>query len=177
MMNHFALFDLPVSPNLDLDELQSRYRRLQQALHPDRFANAGERDKLLAMQKTSQLNDAYQTLKQPLSRAEYLLQLQGVDLQHEQQTIKDTEFLMAQMEWRERLETLSSADDPWQAISAAHNDLKQETQALQQAVDSALEDTSQADLEAVAEDIRKLKFLHKLAREIDAIEEQLLDDV
>ncbi|HET8817158.1 MAG TPA: Fe-S protein assembly co-chaperone HscB, partial [Pseudidiomarina sp.] len=103
-MNHFELFGLPAAFAIDAAELQQRYRKLQQTLHPDRFANASQRDKLLAVQRTSQLNDAYQTLRRPLSRAEYMLELRGIDLQHEQQTLQDPEFLMAQMEWRERLE-------------------------------------------------------------------------
>jgi len=167
IMNYFELFDLAPTYQLDRDELQRRYRQLQQTLHPDRFARAGEREKLRALQKTSQLNDAYQTLRKPLTRAEYLLSLAGIDLRHEQQTIRDPEFLMAQMAWRERLEELAALTD----IEAARSDLQNETQALEQQLEQQL---TAADHEPAANTVRKLKFMHKLAAEIDQIEEQHL---
>src|SRR5690606_10366897 len=130
-MNHFELFDIPAQYELDTSELQRRYRQLQQTLHPDRFASAGEREKLRAVQKTSQLNDAYQTLKTPLTRAEYLLTLRGVDIRHEQQTIRDPEFLMAQMEWRERLEDVEGNADVLAEVDRARHDLSAEITELE----------------------------------------------
>ncbi|MBY6063787.1 co-chaperone HscB [Pseudidiomarina sediminum] len=168
-MNHFELFGLAEAYSIDLAELQQRYRKLQQALHPDRFANASERDKLLAVQRTSQLNDAYQTLRNPLTRAEYILSLRGVDMQHEQKTLQDPEFLMAQMEWRERLETL--AGDDFAAMDAAYKELDEQTQALQQALESDLQ--AGAD-EPAADTVRKLKFMQKLRRELEEIEDNAL---
>lgn len=166
-MNHFELFDIKPDYALDLADLQQRYRKLQQAMHPDRFANASARDKLLAVQRTSQLNDAYHTLREPLSRAEYILSLRGVDMQHEQKTLQDPEFLMAQMEWRERVEELSPGD--FAAIDAAFRDLEGETKLLQDRLEQQL---LADENEAAAETIRKLKFMHKLGRELEAIEDQ-----
>lgn len=159
-MNHFELFGLSAAFAIDAADLQQRYRTLQQTLHPDRFANASQRDKLLAVQRTAQLNDAYQTLRRPLSRAEYMLELRGVDLQHEQQTLQDPEFLMAQMEWRERLEDLSTAAD----VAVAQTELDAEIKQLQTELESLLESD---DNDAAANVVRKLKFMHKLDREID----------
>lgn len=173
-MNHFELFDLPVSTHIDNADLQQRYRRLQQALHPDRHAAGSERDKLLALQKTSQVNDAYQTLKQPLSRAEYILQLRGIDFQHEQKTLQDPEFLMAQMAWRERIESLQANAD-MDAVAAAMNELQQQTQQLQQTLEQQIDAHSEATDEAAANSVRKLKFMHKLDAELVAIEDKLLD--
>lgn len=169
MMNHFELFGLAETYNVDLAELQQRYRKLQQALHPDRFASASERDKLLAVQRTAQLNDAYQSLRNPIARAEYLLSLRGVDMQHEQKTLQDPEFLMAQMEWRERLETLSG--DDFVAMDAAYQELAAQTQELQQALE---EDLSAAANESAAETVRKLKFMAKLRQELEEIEDNAL---
>lgn len=160
-MNHFELFGLPAAFAIDAAELQQRYRKLQQTLHPDRFANASQRDKLLAVQRTSQLNDAYQTLRRPLSRAEYMLELRGIDLQHEQQTLQDPEFLMAQMEWRERLEDLNSAAD----VLSAQTELDGEIKQLQTELESLIESE---DNDAAANVVRKLKFMHKLDYELDA---------
>ncbi|MRJ42587.1 MULTISPECIES: co-chaperone HscB [Idiomarinaceae] len=159
-MNHFELFDLPAAFNLDAADLQQRYRKLQQTLHPDRFANGSQRDKLLAVQRTAQLNDAYQTLRNPLLRAEYILQLRGLDLAHEQTTLQDPEFLMAQMEWRERIAELND----WEEIDAALRDLAVESRDLQ----SELEQQINAEQnEAAANSIRKLKFMLKLEHELE----------
>lgn len=167
-MNHFELFDLPAAFDIDAADLQQRYRKLQQQLHPDRFARGSERDKLLAVQRSAQLNDAYQTLKTPLNRAEYILQLRGIDLQHEQQTIRDPDFLMAQMEWRERIEELQQAADNFTAIDSAYRDLEAQTHELQH----ELEQHIAADAnEAAAIAVRKLKFMHKLRSEIERVED------
>ncbi|CAB0151133.1 Co-chaperone protein HscB [Pseudidiomarina piscicola] len=165
-MNHFELFAIEPEYAVDLADLQVRYRKLQQAMHPDRFANASERDKLLAVQRTSQLNDAYHTLRDPLGRAEYILGLRGVDMQHEQKTLQDPEFLMAQMEWRERVEELNAGD--FTAIDQAYSDLERETKVLQEQLEQQI---AEADNDEAANSIRKLKFMHKLGRELEALED------
>lgn len=166
-MNHFELFDLPAAFQLDAAELQQRYRKLQQTMHPDRFANGSERDKLRAVQRTAQLNDAYQTLRSPLTRAEYLLELRGIDLAHEQSTLKDPEFLMAQMEWRERIEEI----DEWESLDAAYKDLQEQMRDLQSELERLLADDANDD---AGNCVRKLKFMHKLHHELERIEEKIL---
>jgi Fe-S protein assembly co-chaperone HscB len=165
-MNHFELFDMPAAFNLDAAELQQRYRKLQQTLHPDRFANGSERDKLMAVQRTAQLNDAYQTLRSPLSRAEYLLELRGLELAHEQTTLQDPEFLMAQMEWRERIAEV----DDWESLDAAYKDLQEQMRDLQSELEQQLNGD---DNENAANSVRKLKFMHKLHHELEQIEERI----
>ena len=165
-MNHFELFDLPAAFHIDAAELQQRYRKLQQTMHPDRFANGSERDKLMAVQRSAQLNDAYQTLRAPLSRAEYLLELRGIELAHEQTTLHDPEFLMAQMEWRERIAEV----DDWESLDAAFKDLQEQMRDLQSELERLLADNANDD---AANTVRKLKFMHKLHHELERIEEQI----
>ncbi len=62
---HFALFELKPSFRLDLDQLATRYRELARGVHPDRFADASEREQRLALEQSASLNEAYQTLKKP----------------------------------------------------------------------------------------------------------------
>lgn len=190
-MNHFEMFNLPAQFALDSADLQRRYRQLQQTLHPDRFANASERDRLLAVQRSAQLNDAYTTLREPLARAEYLLQLQGIDLAHEQTTLRDPEFLMAQMEWRERLAEIEEElargrqlreDSRGRqlspkgltacplALEQAQRDLEVEARQLFEQLQQALE---AQQYEPAAMLIRKLKFMAKLRTELDGLEDQL----
>ncbi|MCG6368628.1 co-chaperone HscB, partial [Vibrio fluvialis] len=115
-MNHFELFGLPSQFKLDGSLLSSQFRELQKRFHPDNFATGSERDRLMAVQKAAQINDAYQVLKNPISRAEYILAEQGVEIRGEQQTMQDPMFLMEQMELREELEEIADKSDPESAL-------------------------------------------------------------
>lgn len=167
-MNYFELFDFPVSFDLDTGELSRRYRLLQQQFHPDRFASSGEREKLNSLQKTSQINDGFQTLKLPLSRAEHLLSLRGVELAHEQRTLRDPEFLMKQMELREALEAIETPD----AVLDMDVQLQAEIKALMDVLRSEI---AANEDESAADTVRKLKFMHKLRDELERIEDALMD--
>jgi molecular chaperone HscB len=103
--NFFDLLQLPKAFVIDLKKLDQNYQSIQKEIHPDRFASLGDDTKLESIKKTAQVNDAYQTLKSPIRRAEYLLQLHGVNIHDEKYTAVPQDFLMQQMEWREELET------------------------------------------------------------------------
>jgi len=96
--NYFELFDLEVGFRLDPDRLTASYRKLQQVVHPDRHVNATGQERRVAMQHTTRVNEAFETLRHPLSRAIYLLSLQGLDIQSDHDTRMDPTFLMEQME-------------------------------------------------------------------------------
>lgn len=101
--DYFAAFALPLDCDVDLSLLAARYRQLQQAVHPDRFLRECDRSQRLAQQQAAYVNEAYSTLKTPLSRAQYLLRLAGQERAQET-TVSDPVFLMAQIELRERLD-------------------------------------------------------------------------
>src|SRR3712207_6768551 len=112
MKNPFALFDLPVDFNLNNDLLSSRYLSLQKSLHPDNFAHGSAQEQRLAMQKSAEINDALQLLKDPISRANSIIALHTGKLQDiEQRSSQDMAFLMQQMEWREQLEQIENSKD------------------------------------------------------------------
>ena len=163
---HFALFELQPSFSLDLDQLATRYRELARGVHPDRFADASEREQRMALEQSASLNEAYQTLKSPSRRARYLLELKGNDVPLEA-TVHDPEFLMQQMQWREALD---------EAASAAELDaLDDETQAARSAALARcgeLIDTSQ-DYAGAAREVRSLMFIARFAQDIDSRREQL----
>lgn len=75
--DYFSVFGLEPRLNLDLVALERAFHHLSRKLHPDRFARAGDNEKLWSLADTALLNDAYRTLKDPLRRTEYLLKLQG----------------------------------------------------------------------------------------------------
>lgn len=173
-LNYFELFTLPFQFEVDLNKMNEVYRELQREVHPDKFANADEHSKLLAVQKSAEVNDGFETLKHPLSRAEYMLTIQGVDIQIEQKTLQDPGFLMQQMELREQLEQIADMSDPDDAIEEFEVQLKQLTDELYAELAPLLVASCKITLENAAIIVRKLKFMHKLAAELARIEDALL---
>jgi molecular chaperone HscB len=78
--SHFDLFHLPPTFSVDQPSLDDAYRTVQAQVHPDRFAAAGDAQRRIAMQWATRTNEAYQTLRDPLKRARYMLSLRGVDV-------------------------------------------------------------------------------------------------
>lgn len=109
--SHFELLGLPERFALDPAELQQAYRRLQAAVHPDRFAAAGATERRIAMQLATGANEAYRTLSDPGRRAAYLCERHGEPLNAETNTAMSRAFLMQQMEWREALEEARGTRD------------------------------------------------------------------
>ena len=107
----FTLFGLPPRHALDRAELDARRRELQARVHPDRFASEGAAAQRIAMQWAVRVNEAYQRLKDPLSRAAYICQLRGQPVDAERNTAMPAAFLMQQMEWREALDEARDARD------------------------------------------------------------------
>ncbi|MGR5207750.1 co-chaperone HscB [Vibrio sp. PNB23_22_7] len=170
-MNHFELFGLPSQFTLDGSLLSSQFLELQKRFHPDNFATASERDRLMAVQKAAQINDAYQVLKQPISRAEYILAENGIEIHGEQQTMQDPMFLMEQMELREELEEIADSSDPESALfdfdAKVSKMYKQHLANVEQELDNGL-------WAEAADCVRKLKFIAKLKNEIELVEDKLL---
>lgn len=175
-MNYFQLFGLTEQFSIDTKQLPEAYQSLQKSVHPDRFAHASSQDQLLAVQKSAMINDAYQTLKHPINRAQYLLKLRNTEMPSEQASFGDTQFLMRQMELREMLEDISQASDIESAIETADTLLAQEFASLLETTKAKLaENTTEANI-AASQDVRKLKFYQKLQIELERLEDKLLDD-
>lgn len=163
--NFFQLFGLPERYRLDRADLSQRYRRLQNEVHPDRFADRPEAERRLSMQWTTQINEAYQTLGNAVQRGRYLLRQHGVDTQEETNTAMPVDFLMQQMEWREAIEEARNARDIV-ALQDLEGRLQHEMRALEAQLAAKIDDA--ADYQAAAGDVRKLRFLEKLADDIAA---------
>ncbi len=107
---YFEIFGLPESFDVHQNDLDEAYHTVQAQIHPDRFASEGALQKRIATQWSTRVNDAYQTLKDPLKRAIYLLHLRGIELGEEQGGGGfPADFLMQQIAWRERIEAASTA--------------------------------------------------------------------
>jgi molecular chaperone HscB len=162
--NYFALFDLSVSFEVDLTVLAQRYRALQSAVHPDRFANASPSEKRLAMERTVLVNDGYRALKDSVARAMYLLKLKGIDGLDERNTHMPPDFLMEQMELRESIEEAQGDEAALDDLTAS---LRKKDRILSAEFVEAVE-SNMLDVATVT--ARKMRFNQKLQQEI---EEQL----
>ena len=114
--DYYSIFALPREFALDPRELEQRFRDLSRTLHPDRFARAEPRERRIALERATRLNDAFRALKDWRRRAAYLLSLAGQDVFAEGRSLHDPEFLEEQLEWREAL-ALARADGDAAALA------------------------------------------------------------
>ena len=170
--DHFTLFGLEPGFAVDQARLLARYRELQQATHPDRFVSAGDAERRWSVQASSRVNDAYTTLKAPLPRAVYLLELAGVTVDEESDTRMDPMFLMEQMELREALEAVAGASDPHATLDAVRAKLVALETAAMRGFETAM---VAGDTAAARVEIRQWQFVDKLRREVGEIEAGLDD--
>ena len=171
--NHFELFGLPVAFVIDGEALAQRYRELQKVVHPDRYASADPHSRRLSMQGATLVNEAYETLRDPLLRARYLLSLRGVDIDTQRATISDPLFLVEQMELREALAGVRDAADPGAEIDAQLRHIENLIKALVAELAVTLESPDDASLQAAIQAVQKMQFLVKLHAEAEAVEVEL----
>ena len=169
-INYFALFNLPEQFAIDLNVLESNYRAIQSASHPDRFVTCTSAEKLQSMQTATLANEAYLTLKSPANRAKYLLALQGIDAIDEKNTQMPADFLMQQMEWRETMEDAKAAKNIGgleQLLAEMQTDAKSLQANLTNLIDT------QKDYKAATDATRKLIFIDKVCADIHKAIEHL----
>jgi molecular chaperone HscB len=171
--NYFELFGLPVTFDIDNQKFSESYRELQKVVHPDKFASATEQERRIAMQQASFINEARQRLKDPVSRASYLLTLHGVELNLEQETTSDTAFLMEQLALREQLSHVKDSSDPFSALDEVMSEVNQRSKQILEKISSGFENPTAEQLEHVRENLRKMQFLQKLQRQVEVVEEEL----
>jgi len=172
--NFFELFELPVSYDVDLNQVQKHYMALQKQVHPDKFVSGSDQEKRLSMQQTSWINEAQATLKDPVLRAHYLLQLKDADENNDTATTMDASFLMQQLEMRERLENIKDEADPLSALDALTKEIKRSTKLMMDEFGRSYQEDRFDD---AREWIRKLQFLQKAAKEINALAADIEDEL
>ncbi len=171
--NYFELFGLDVSFQLDTQAMQERLKQLLAKFHPDRFVNANEQQKRLSVQQSCWLNEASQTLRNPVTRARYMLELSGVELNDEAETTSDTTFLMEQIELREQLEGCRKADDP---VAHCDNITAQLNTRARQLGDEFMQNFNSDKLEAARLTSRKMQFIHRIQEQAMELQFELEDE-
>lgn len=164
--SYYELFELPEQFAIDSGLLEERWRTKSAQVHPDRFATASDVEKRVAMQWASLINEAYQVLKNPLKRATYLCEQQGVDLGAESNTAMSPDFLMKQMLWRESLDEArsQSPDAADVTLQELQDTVAAEESALQQSISQLIDE--QQNYQEAASRLREWMFIDKLQSEI-----------
>ena len=163
--NYFELFGVQPGFDIQPSRVESKYRELQSLLHPDRYVTAGAQEKRLAVQGAALVNQAYAVLLDDCARAAYLLELQGLVLNDEPDTVNDPEFLTEQMELREALEDCENAATPQDCLRGLSEDAAARLVKLSEQFKRAY---AAGSLVAAREWVLKMKFVKKFHDEIGA---------
>jgi len=169
---YFELFGLDPVFELDSRRLQAEQQRLQATYHPDRYISADERDKRLSTQVASWVNQAYETLLDPVKRSRYLLEIGGAAIPDDSSTTSDTEFLMEQIELREEVESCRHSDDPLQ--QCAQIEARLELRADQLAAEFVSHFEAR-DLDTAMLSSRKMQFIQRIQQQLSELQFELED--
>lgn len=154
---------LGIAKNFEIGEknLEVAYFALQRKLHPDMFVKKSDKEKKFSMQQTMDINAAYETLKSPLKRAEYILSLEGIIVNQDNGTsVKPSqELLMKSLEAREELAHIDSVDDIRKlAIKTADERIA--------CIDEIKQQLAGSEFDKAAQNTIKLRYLEKMIEEI-----------
>jgi molecular chaperone HscB len=193
--NYFTQFGLPLHLHLDLAALEKTFYAQSRKLHPDRFAAKPQAEQDAALAASSELNDAYRTLRDPILRTEYLLSLEGIQLEEQSRAATDAakasgtakkqvappDLLEEAFELNMALEDLKMGDDPdaRQQLEAARTKftaMLAETQTELEALwtkwdhavdaeDAANRDTTKTEMVAL---LNRRSYVRNLVRDVNA---------
>ena len=107
--DYFAIFELPRKLWIEMNVLEQKFLQMSWKLHPDNFVNASEQERELSLKRSSELNDAYRTLRDPVARVEYLLAIEGERKEGEKKQQAPPELLEEVFELNESLDELREA--------------------------------------------------------------------
>ncbi|MCS5592043.1 MAG: Fe-S protein assembly co-chaperone HscB [Gammaproteobacteria bacterium] len=168
MQNYFELFSLDAGFAINLTSLEQAYQSQISIFHPDNFVTNSDKEKSIALQNTSLINTAYDTLKAPLLRATYLLELQDINAFDEKDTQMDMAFLMNQIALREQLESLEINKDEL----GLDDFIEQVSQKVTQNIEQISQLFEIKELDKIKNLVRELKFYTQLNTQAN----QLMDE-
>jgi len=157
--SYFELFGQDLRFDLDLQQLHSEQQRLQAIYHPDRFVTASEQEKRLSVQQASWINEAFETLSNPVKRARYMLELSGLELNDDSETTSDAAFLMEQISIREEIDECRSDADPLSCCDQIAAKLRSK---VEQFGSEFITSYDQGELDAARLSSRKMQFVQRI---------------
>jgi molecular chaperone HscB len=167
-VDYFALFEKPRKLWIEMDGLEKKFLQLSWKLHPDNFVNATERERELSLEKSSQLNDAYRVLRDPVARVEYLLEIEGARKEGEHKQQAPPELLEEVFELNESLDELREAKSAGGDLAALKSRLEAAQKNFQEKlgeVDAQLQSAARewdTAVDAGADDAARKKIMRRL---------------
>tara|TARA_B100000614_G_C14284827_1_gene385195 strand:- start:107 stop:622 length:516 start_codon:yes stop_codon:yes gene_type:complete len=152
--NYFELFGLKVSTQLDLKDLDEKFTLLQKQFHPDKYSNSSDTEKRIALQISSYLNDGYITLREFVTRVEYILKIKDFNTD-ESKTLFDEEFLEEQIDLNESIEQLKINKGGNDKVNVLTLDLTKKMELLVVSINDYL---SRTEYDMVWKNLAKYKF-------------------
>ena len=171
VQNYFELFDLNKSFNVDENLLLSAYRKQISRFHPDKFSAGSDSEQLQALQNTALINSAYAALKSPLNRAEYILNMEGINPFDAKDTAMDSKFLLSQIELREEMEAIREQQD-----NLAMDNFIERVKSFIKDNETTISDafTNLGDLKLATALVRELKFYEQLNTDANLLMDEWL---
>ena len=123
-LDFFAFFEIPKKLWIEMEGLEKKFLQLSWKLHPDNFVNATEMERELSLKRSSELNDAYRTLRDPVGRVEYLLGIEGARKEGEKKQQAPPELLEEVFELNESLDELREARESGGDLTALRESLE-----------------------------------------------------
>lgn len=171
--DYFDLFGLPVSYDVDSDKLAQRYRELQNTIHPDRYTTSSDQERRLSLQLTAQVNEAFQTLKMPIMRARYMLDLHNAS-PDQRDIAMNPEFLSEQIELRERIADIPNNRNPQDELVKIGRELEDRNKDLQKRFSQQVDIGTAEALKNAGMIFLEMQFIGKLQQELAELEMELL---
>ncbi len=165
----FATLGLSRRYEVDLGAVEKTHRELSRALHPDKFVNAGASERRAALSKAVEVNEAWRVVRDPIRRAEALLELAGAAVGEERASATDPEFLMEMLEQREALAEAKQAKD-LPRIHAMAKAIEERSQAVEQALGEGF---TRGEAASLVSKLGELRFYRRFLDEVSAIEDEL----
>ena len=160
--DYFELFGLPAQFDINIDDLAVRFRKLQMRFHPDKFVSAGAVEQRVAAQISADINTGYRVLSNPVSRARFMLERAGMNLEKVERQPMPGDFLLQQMELREAVAQLKQGND------SERTTLNQQVAELYEQHIEAFQVALQAgDFDGAGSVWQRLLFVDKLRQEIE----------
>jgi molecular chaperone HscB len=168
--NYFELFGLQPAFTIDRAQLLAAQQGLQSSYHPDRHVNENDRDRRLSVQIASWVNQAYETLQDPVKRSRYLLEISGADIPDDSTTTSDTEFLMEQIELREAVDACRQVQDGLAQCQQIEDRLTQRATELANEFVARFEAD---DLGGAVTLSRKMQFIQRIQHQLGELQFEL----
>jgi len=145
-LDHFALFDLPRKLWIEMAGLEQKFLQLSWKLHPDNFVNAPADEQERSLKRSSEVNDAYRVLRDPVARVEYLLEIEGARKEGEHKQQAPPELLEEVFELNESLDELREAKESGADLAVLKSRLESAEKSFQEKlgeVDEQLQSVAQ----------------------------------